>query len=69
MVNNPGFTLNDKDGGFNWGYCKEEKKESKDEQKDIKYSALVVTSQIEKSETEYFVIFKSQISIENTAFW
>lgn len=46
MVNEPTFSLDMKNGGLNWGFCKKPDKNAND-----KYTAIVYTSSKENSET------------------
>jgi len=46
MINEPSFTLDPKNGGMNWGYCVDPKKEEL-----TKYFAIVDTSNIVHSDT------------------
>ena len=47
MANEPTFTYDKKNGGLNWGYCKN----TQGEENDIKYTAILKTSSKENSET------------------
>jgi hypothetical protein len=54
MTNEPTFTLDPKNGGFNWGFCKSNDPSSTD----TKYTAIVETSSKENSETRYINYIK-----------
>jgi hypothetical protein len=47
MVNEPTFSLNPKNGGMNWGYCKPIPKTGPT----LKYNVVIETSKLENSET------------------
>ena len=52
MINDPKFTLNENNGGINWGYCtKNEVSSSMNNKK--KYNIYISTSPIPNSGTSY----------------
>lgn len=58
MVNEATFTLNPNKGGMNWGYCASHPKTGPSG----KYTAIIETSNRERSETTYiFYLFSSSI--------
>ena len=51
MVNEPTFNLNSQMGGMNWGYCKKPPVGGPSG----KYTAIIETSKLERSETKYLI--------------
>ena len=50
MANEPGFILNESEGGMNWGYC-QQKKNNQNDKVLVKYTAEVETSTRPRSGT------------------